>query len=56
MALHEETEEKLPNWALEVMIVLRCLSAVFLVTVIHVCVSIAFCSFLSLCELLCDRN
>lgn len=34
----EETEEKLPKWALVVMIVLGCLSAVFLVTVIYVCV------------------
>lgn len=41
----EETEEKLPKWALVVMIVLGCLSAVFLVTVIYVCVSISFCSF-----------
>lgn len=36
----EETEEKLPKWALVVMIVLGCLSAVFLVTVIYLCVSI----------------
>lgn len=41
----KETEEKLPKWALVVMIVLGCLSAVFLVTVIYVCVSIVFCSF-----------
>ena len=41
----EETEEKLPKWALVVMIVLGCLSAVFLVTVIYLCVSIVFCSF-----------
>ena len=41
----EETEEKLPNWALVVMIVLGCLSAVFLFTAIYVCVSIVFCSF-----------
>ena len=41
----EETEEKLPHWALVVMIVLGCLSAVFLVTVIYLCVSIVFCSF-----------
>ena len=41
----EETEEKLPKWALVVMIVLGCLSAVFLVTVIYVCVSIMFCPF-----------
>lgn len=52
----EEAEEKLPKWALVVMIVLGCLSAVFLVTVIYVCVSIVFCSFLSLIILPCDRN
>jgi len=34
----KETEDKLPKWALVVMIVLGCLSAVFLVTVIYVCV------------------
>lgn len=34
----EETEDKLPKWALVVMIVLGCLSAVFLVTVIYLCV------------------
>lgn len=40
----EKTEEKLPKWALVVMIVLGCLSAVFLITVIYVCVSMMFCS------------
>jgi len=42
----EESEEKLPKWALVVMVVLACLSAVFLVTVIYVCVSIPFFSFI----------
>lgn len=41
----EKTEEKLPKWALVVMIVLGSLSAVFLITVIYVCVSLVFCSF-----------
>lgn len=37
-----KTDEKLPTWALVVMIVLGCLSAVFLIIVIYVCVSTTF--------------
>ena len=37
-----ETVEKLPEWALVVMILLGCLSLVFLITMIYFCVSI-FC-------------
>ena len=52
----EETEEKLPSWALVVMVVLGCLSAVFLITVIYVCVSITFFSSFKANELLCGHK